>query len=221
MLYAALKDLNRKPASLSWQEPWTLYQELLAEESIVPSGADLVAQWVGGIICFHPFERKVVDLSKDFDWSNLLVFSATSQADRKTPTHEHLSTLNHHEFTDPQSELARAFGAILKEGFLAIGQNNPLSFGRSMDAYAELLNHHGLEAKAATQDREILKKQKAVAGVKGAGALQSDVMLVLLKPEAPAADRLQLIAQARALKLNLVSDGLNNQIGIEWKSCLD
>ncbi len=204
LLYAALHGVND-----SWQSVWRKYRDLTAESPVPPSGADLVAQWHGGVIRFQG-DLVCEDLWDAFDWSKLLVFTATAQSGRKVITHEHLQTLARRSLFQENSSFLLQLMTPLTGGIEAIRENDAVKLGSAMSSYAAVLNQAGLESKAATQDREALGQIPGVLGVKGAGALLADAVLVLAsKPVHP-----EIIAIAKARGLHLASAGLNREPGI-------
>ncbi len=213
-----------------WIRVWRLYQDLMGSEKsrlVGPSGADLVSQWLGGVICFDPLRREQGPYSADFphyqdlwstlDWSQLVVFSATGQPGRKVATHEHLGT-----FLGAHSNLAAQLELPLRQGLAAIQCQGFSSLGQAMDDYAEVLYQAKLEIPATTEDRKALRKLPGVLGVKGTGAMQSDGILVLVEPGGFAsgiggaaqstADQMIEVATSRGLRL--VSRGLTCQMGV-------
>ena len=211
-----------------WRKVWSLYRHLMMDEQLIPSGADLVAQWQGGVCVVNPFEGTCEAVWSQFNWSNLLVFSATSQKGRKVPTHEHLrrlAQLGHFgqfgQFGLMSSSTSSSTGndflaslqRILIHGTTGISNHNPLQLGESMDQYSEVLQKAGLEIPETQADRLELRKLPGVLGVKGAGALQSDAILVLSTSEKAVHEQIIRVAQRRGL--TLVADGLSLQQGIQ------
>lgn len=197
----------------SWKAVWGLYRELMhsRKEAVPPSGADLIVQWQGGVVLFGGIAdpaRAVDDLwGSGFDWSSLLVFSATRQPGRKVATHEHLTLL---------SELGPGHFEILErplsEGIDAISRRDRAGFGRAMEQYARALGSLGLECEASRRDRMAFLDVPGVLGVKGAGAMQSDAILVLVDPMSSA--RAEVLELAKKRRLELLCDGLTFQSGV-------
>lgn len=191
---------------------WRLYRELMCsrKEAIPPSGADLVAQWQGGVTLFGGMAAATTaeDLwSAGFDWSSLLVFSATGQPGRKMATHEHLAALAGRD--------RRNFVSLeqpLSDGIAAVTHRDLPGFGRAMSQYARILDSLGLECEATRRDRMAFLEIPGVLGVKGTGALQSDAILVLVDPLSDARDLVRSVARRR--QLELVCDGLIHQSGV-------
>jgi hypothetical protein len=187
----------------SWRAAWTLYRELtVVREGVPPSGADLVAQWEGGVVRFDPSTSTVEKIGREN--RELLVFSATRQEGRKVATHDHLNGLRGRGFS--------SLRPALDLGLVAASAGDWRAFGRAMNTYGDTLAALGLEIPETARDRRELSKLPGVLGVKGAGALQSDAVLVQLEPEA---DRAPVLSLARELNLELVVDGVGLEKGIE------
>jgi hypothetical protein len=203
---------------LSWSTVWKLYRELtrLDPEDLSPSGADLITQWQGGVIAFDRASMKVTDLSQTWDLSALMVFSATELEGRKVATHHHLDGLRGEGWCEISRTWTRTLGNPLSQGLEAAQRGDLASLGSAMDRYAGALGELGLEVPAAAEDREALRKIPGVLGVKGAGALQSDAVLVLVDSShaSAAGIRAQVREVARAHGLKLVCDGLSRQEGV-------
>jgi mevalonate kinase len=203
--------------SRRWTEAWGLYRELMTDSSgVVPSGADLVAQWQGGVVFFDPSDRHCLDLWPLFDWANLLVFSASHQTGRKMPTHQHLETLSKMGFPQANPSLVSSLEKCLIQGISGIRENHPHQLGKAMNDYADILRQSGLESPATRDDRQTLESLPGVLGVKGTGAFQSDALIVLLEAGTP--ERERIIETAVARDLRLVSDGLTCQMGISCQT---
>ncbi|MCM2322581.1 MAG: hypothetical protein NDJ90_04910 [Oligoflexia bacterium] len=217
LAYRALAELEKWDAS--WQKAWKLYRELTrgtTKQGLPPSGADLVAQWEGGVVLFEGDEEPAPtarNLWKLFDWQDVLVFSATGQQGRKVATHEHLATLGD---AARLRQLGEALRAPLMKGIQAIRENHHVGLGSAMNEYAEALSSAGLEIPPAREDREALSRLPGVLGVKGAGALQADALLVLLEPGSP--HRQWVIEEALGRDLALLRDGLACEPGVSCHS---
>lgn len=199
---------NQNPSALRWKAVWSLYRELMAAtEGKSPSGADLIAQWQGGVVFFDPSGPHCMDLWPLMDWSGLLVFSATAIPGRKVATHENLKNLS--GITNAQLE--SALQPSLARGISAIQEGSPEKLGQSFTEYADALASLGLEAPAAYEDRKALSALPGVLGVKGSGALLSDTVLVLA---AQGADRAEIFENARSRGLKLVAEGLTCEMGV-------
>jgi mevalonate kinase len=195
----------------NWEAVWARYREQNPNSSgLPPSGADLAAQWLGGIIRFQiergePTQQSV---SAQLDWSALMIFSASHQAGRKTATHHHLGALHPKEFPEMVSRLRLP----LEAGLRAVEHGDLVSFGQAMELYADELRGAGLEVDATSADRRALGKLPGVLGVKGTGAHQSDAVIVLA--DSDPAHRAGIIEAARARDLRPITIELTVERGI-------
>lgn len=183
------------------------YREMMNDERMPPSGADLIAQWSGGVVCFDPGRSQVLQCWDQWDWRGLLVFSATGLPGRKVMTHDHLEKTGQ---TGLSPILVRSLEKIVADALSQRGNLNALA--SAMNSYAEALHEAGLEVEGAHADRLAMIDVPGVLGVKGAGALLSDALLVLVEPES--IHRPEVIAAANSRGLRLVADGLKFEAGI-------
>lgn len=205
LLYGALaRETGWEPSALS---ALRVYRELMADERLPPSGADLVAQWSGGVVRFDPARGEISQRFGALDWRDLLVFSAAGQPGRKVPTHEHLATLA--LAPGLAGELSGQLARVIDRGDRALQRQDAVAFGQAMSDYARCLCDARLELDAARADREALCALPGVLGAKGAGALLADAVVVLLEPRS--SRRASVIDAARARGLRLVADGLGSQ----------
>lgn len=187
-----------------------LYRSLHREAPLPPSGADLLAQHVGGlaIVGRDPWIAESLQVSIP----SLLVFSATSIPDRKTATHDHLEDLGAKGFPAAYQEFLSSLGACADRAISAVRSQDLLGLGAEMNTYSKLLQEQGLESPATTQLRADFAADPRVLGVKGSGALQTDALIVLAQPDADL-DRLVLRGEKRGLRC--VVRGFNPGPGVE------
>lgn len=212
----------------SWHKVWELYRELTqSAKGLPPSGADLVAQWQGGIALVDAPHSECLDLWPAFDWSSLLVFSASAQPGRKVATHRHLEELakrgfptqdsgqNSNLISELEQSLRNGIDALMKAREGQVRGVGPL-LGQALNDYADVLQRAGFEASCTTEDRQALGRLPGVLGVKGTGALQSDGLIVLMDSGKGRGtpERQKVIETAVARNLSLISDGLTCQIGV-------
>jgi mevalonate kinase len=191
----------------SWQEVYQTYRKLTSDEKLPPSGADLVAQWMGGVVSFDPEQMLCTQLATSFPWERLLVFSAAHQAGRKAATHDHLKLLRENSLLHAESSLAHELAGLTLEALAIIKADKTEGFGNILNFYGDVLREARLEAEATGVDRKNLAKLPGVIGVKGAGALQADCLVVWTEAEC---DREQIIAQAEGFNLKWIrADGAN------------
>lgn len=187
--------------SPDWANALGMYRELTggALKGTAPSGADVVAQWQGGVSLFRPAlddGSECRDLSDSFDWSRILLFSASGLPGRKVRTHEHLAKLSGDQVLRAAEELRDPLSWALK----AIASDDAEGLGGALDQYAETLHSFGLELAEAHEDRRALRSEAGVLGVKGTGALLADALIVLTDGEPGTRERLVRAAESYGLR---------------------
>jgi mevalonate kinase len=207
--YAA--GAERLGLSRDWRSVWRFYRDLTVSDGIAPSGADLVAQLRGGVTLFDPTSLTSADLWARFDWSRLLIFAPDAQPDRKVATHAHLKALSGGREAEWRARLFSRLERPLMRGLFAIARRDVRSLGQAMNDYADVLADSCLEMQRTLEDRRALAELPGVYGAKGSGALQADVVLALIAPDA---DAEPIIQSARARGLNPICQGLTRQAGI-------
>lgn len=211
LAYRTVSEVERWDRS--WERVWRLYRELTSGSSgaVAPSGADLVAQWRGGIVLFTPGTPEGPRCEELlFDAESILVFSAAAQPGRKVATHEHLAALSSGERL---SALAESLRPSLEAGISAMRRGDLKSLGNAFTEYGNALAAAGLEIPATAEDRVALAAVPGVLGTKGAGALQADAVLVVVDPMNPQA-RQAVIDLATRRGLELVCDGIEREPGV-------
>jgi hypothetical protein len=162
-------------------EAWKLYRQLTGtSEGFPPSGADLIAQWQGGVTLYEPSVRRWTqkwDNENELFRKSIWIFSATAMPGRKTATHEHLKDLKPGSFV-------KALRDPIQNALQAMSQGDVAAFGNSLDEYADRLRAQGLEMDSAHQDRQVIRQLPGVVGCKGAGAMLSDALVVVVDPSA-------------------------------------
>lgn len=185
-----------------WISAWSLYRKLVQDGQ--PSGADLIAQWQGGV-SFIQLGISCENVAPLFDLSRFLVFATG----RKVKTHEHLRDFKREILND--SFFLLRMKENLELGLKMLRENNLTSFGSVMRNVAEHLFEVGLETPETHQDRLELSLLPGVLGVKGCGALQSDAILILIESHQY---KDSVIQAAKKRGLRLVADQLSDQIGV-------
>lgn len=162
---------------------WELYREIHTahSESMPPSGADLIAQWYGGVIQWNPESRSVTDITSACQKLPILIFSATHLENRKTLTHSHLESLSVANSREKLfTEFRTILGPIIERANAGLREGNPFEIGHAFTSYALALASLGLEAPFVKMEREAFARIPGVLGVKGCGALQTDALIVMV-----------------------------------------
>jgi hypothetical protein len=205
---AELEELKLQPQEELWKDPWKIYRSLHQDQEVVPSGADLVVQCVGGCIRWQAEQgvQSLLDrgdpVQQQLFFDNLLLFSAAGLPGRKVATHEHLASLKQRQVdSEAWQRFESSLSAQVEQGVEALRSRDSWAFGRVLSRYAELISEFGLEVQAAREDRLAMSRVPGVCGVKGVGALLADVLLVAVDPNDPQArQRVSSEARRRGLR---------------------
>ncbi len=188
LLSSALSSLRKpqKDSSEPLASAFRFYRELYADAPIPPSGADLAAQWIGGVTRFEPQGPTEMTAERETRggrlWSRLWIFSATQQAGRKAATHVHLQDLGRKK-SDPIAMARTRLAPLLARVPDILERQDGVALGALLTDYAETLRSEGLEIPATTEDRQFALEFDGILGVKGTGALQADALVVAIDPE--------------------------------------
>lgn len=194
--------LSRTQGIQHWQTLLQMYRELWSSKNgAVPSGADLVAQALGGVVEFHPgldeSFPQVFQRQDDLSQLHLMVVQASQQKGRKTATHSHLTNLSSKRLHQLQVELLPTLNYALD----AFARGNGDQLGMAFGEYADILCQNHLELDATKADREVIGKVPGVLGVKGTGAMQSDALVLVVDSYRLDLDQLKRALESRELKL--------------------
>lgn len=185
-----------------WRKVLQVYRDLSVHKSgVAPSGADLVAQILGGVVEFYPSapesEAQVNQRETSLGQIHILVIQASLQDGRKTATHDHLAQISQESIERLQKELV----PILQESLQAFSKGDARWFGSTLLEYADVLSAAGYEIEAARVDRQVIAKVQGVLGVKGTGALQSDALIVVIDSSQFDSQQFNRVLQERNLRL--------------------
>lgn len=168
LLYALFYHL--KDTSFSLESLLETYQSLAWQgEGYPPSGADLVAQSVGGMVGWNPSTKEVTAFDWPFADTLSLHFIHTHH---KIKTHEHLDSL---QLDFALDELKYTVDKATD----ALDRTDSITFCNAINTYANLLHQHQLTAPHTVTLLNSVKKLEGVKAAKGCGALGSDVLLVV------------------------------------------
>jgi mevalonate kinase len=182
---------------------WRAYRmnEYISQEGVRPSGADLVAQTVGGFSLFQsePFQVGKTQWQSD-DYEIVVVHT-----NQKLATHEHLRGLKNIETDELQWIAQEAMEALNEE-------NWDRYFASVNDYHAELLEM-GLVAEHTKNYVASLISKPFVLAAKGSGAMGSDLLTIYIRKE----NRQHLVQflEQLNLKILLTSDDVSGGLIIE------
>jgi pantoate kinase len=200
LAYAITKmksDLTIQPED-AW-EAWTRYREFAP----LASGADLVAQWIGGTVVVDLKRQSAQTIDVDQIGQSILIFSAAHQEDRKVKTHEHLNS-NHASF-----KVSSYIQLLVERAIDAFTRQHNQQLASAINQFGDSLRELGLEIQATTEDREAFMKVPGVIAVKGTGALQADGLVVMMDP-AFLSKKAEVIQFAEARNLRCIARDLTN-----------
>lgn len=174
------------------EQIWRAYRqmEMVSDEGLRPSGADVVAQFMGGFSEVHmePFSGRA------FAWPMADYEVILAHTGNKMPTHEHLRGLKRVNTDELEWIYARAIET------LEVG-DAPAFFDSVNDYYAELLEL-GLVAESTQVAVTSLLNKPFIQAAKGCGAMGSDVVAVFVSKE----NAVRAKALLKELGLRYVSD---------------
>ncbi len=166
LLYAFRQHLSRKKI-----EPFHLLEEYRSfawnGKGMAPSGADVLAQWCGGLCFFHPSSRTL----RSFSWPFAQLSYALIHTRQKLATHRHLADL-HEVVVSDLEPLVQATLASIEEA-------DEESFIRSVAHYGRALTAKGLRTEETGRVLARVALAPSILAAKGCGALGADVVLVL------------------------------------------
>lgn len=156
------------------EKPWSKetfleYRELTGGR---PSGADLGAQMLEGIVLSEPGRAEFTSYDWPFEGLSLLWFRTPG----KVKTHEHLNALKEANLSVLVDLSERCI-----ESFLA-QQSGP--FVGSLNSFTQALAEMNLQNEGALLLRARFMKTRGVLAAKGCGAMGADVFLVLCEKSA-------------------------------------
>mgnify|MGYP003821901727 CR=1 FL=1 len=200
------RRIDESELKINPQEMWNSYQAIVsAGLKNPPSGADVVAQWIGGVSYFSSSPFKTFQKQWPFSSLGFGIY----RTGHKIVTHKHLESVS----TLPLLRLKE----LVLQGVSAFDQGQAERLVDAVQGYADELSRLNLVADSTVS---ILKRAGGIAGVKvvkGCGALGADTVLVLFDINVTDAT-----AISHALGLELVADhrGLASglQMSMEWTS---
>jgi mevalonate kinase len=173
-------------------DPWGIWRSY-RESGLLGSGADVVAQIVGGIVFFHANKNIIEKLSWPFN--DLAV--ALIHTGKKLLTHDHLANLT------LQNSAIIALDQFVIAAYQAIKTGNHSHLLQSINHYADKLLDLGFVAEHTQQLLQTLQAREDVLACKGCGAMGSDVVLAII----PTQQQQEFVAWAVKEQLHLVFCG--------------
>ena len=186
-----LKD--DRHTSLDWLDLLSCYQRKACyPNGLVPSGADLIAQLIGGITLFEQQKKRLLKFENPFEHLTYVII----RTNVKIATHEHLHHLleqlkpNHSEagIEGNRTRLKSHYDfEPLKEIVLnaerAIQQHEEYTFCEAINQYHFALDQLGLIASHTQVLIQKIQDYPNLKACKGCGALGADILLAIVPVE--------------------------------------
>lgn len=177
--FAELRDTLQTEAQLDLDLKSTLsdFRDLHSDETVKPSGADLIAQACGQVTAFERRSGRIQVFSWPFPHLSWAIFSTG----RKLASHEHLKNLKLDSSENMVAPVHQVWEALrqVSEGSFIVGLND----------FARALANSGLQDKQTLEQVQQLRSLPGVRAAKGCGAMGADTLFVLFdRREIKAAD---------------------------------
>ncbi len=200
------KDLKSVNESLSAHQVWLDYRQMFSTtDTWLPSGADVVAQLIGGISWFQWKPFKIEKLTWSFEGLSFLVFKTP----HKVSTHEHLSQLKELNPEKLQSIVLSTIEALKNE--------DSLKFIKGLRQFDVALREQNLICNETIELLNDFKMSESVLAAKGCGALGADTIFVVCENK----DIEGLKSLAKVVGLTYVASNKNISPGIQMEYTYD
>jgi len=156
---------------MGYSDPWKVWEKY-RRSGFYGSGADVVAQWMGGITFFHA-EKKIIE-NVIWPFQNLLI--ALIHTGYKIQTHKHLQKLGR----DKAMPCLYNLKNIVLETYQALKEPDQESFLNNIHEYAAELNKLNLVCDHTGVILSKMKNCPSILASKGCGALGADVILAVI-----------------------------------------
>jgi mevalonate kinase len=153
-----------------YSDPWQVWEKY-RQSGFYGSGADVVAQWMGGITFFYAEQQKIEKITWPFE--NLLI--ALIHTGVKIQTHKHLQTLIH------QENNFNTLKTITLKAYDSLKAQNQEDFLKTIRDYAIALNQLELVCDNTEIILDKMKNCSDILAAKGCGALGADVILAVIE----------------------------------------
>lgn len=152
----------------------------------LPSGADVMAQWFGGLSLFRSQPLTI----KKFVWPFANLTFSLFRTHLKVATHEHLEDLG--DVIHPDLETAS------EEGILSMEASDEGRFISSIAEFGRLLESRKLVHQGVQPVLARFRENSQILAAKGCGALGADLVVVFHRP----ADQAKLVSWVESLGLS-------------------
>ena len=147
------------------QEVWRSYRKLNFK-GFIPSGADIITQWVGGVTIFEQSPLSVESLTSSFPDLDCMIFRTGDYFE----THEYLKNF---ELSD-MSDLKKIAETAVK----AMKQKEESAFISAIEDYRKALKRKSYITAKSEEILNRLEKIKAIKALKACGAMGAETIIV-------------------------------------------
>ena len=171
ILYA-YSSLQRKQSLDQVKPPvlWETYRNLMFEGQL-PSGADILSQWVGGVCLFEQEPLTVQSITSSLpDLDCVMIHTGV-----RVKTHEHLKDLNLPDVSDLKN--------LARSGVESMERGQEEEFIRVVNEYGKALDRMGFSLPLVQETVKDLKSLPETQAVKGCGALSAEVIALFYKKD--------------------------------------
>ena len=200
MLYSY--SLMRQGISLdqiSPQKIWRVYREM-EFEGWIPSGADVVSQWVGGVCLFQQNPLRVRSLMLPLPSIECLIV----RTGERLNTYEYLKNLKLKDVSILKN--------LAQEGVIALESSDEKTFLRIVNEYGLALSDQGFVTENTKNILQELKNFKEIEALKGCGAMGAEIIILFYKKEHDESLRKKLS------HLQIITDSSQITYGVEAHS---
>lgn len=146
------------------------YREIASGRTgLPPSGADVIAQWVGGVTHLSFASQTIETL----DWKFKNLSFVLLKTKNKLVTHKHLEVI--------EDVLDAEYGLIAKRGILALKNADERNFILSVQAQFQLLSKNEFVAPETREQILEIQSSGYTLASKGCGAMGADVIFTVLE----------------------------------------
>ena len=181
LLSVAAVHALRGAAQPTAEQVLKMYWNVVGDtQGLRPSGADIVAQWLGGplLVCNEPFmAEKIAPWTGDAQF--ILAYTG-----RKAKTHEHLLELRARGFPHAFSATFNQLDEITLGAIDAWKAQNASKLGTGLRLFQAALTRGGLAPADFTAELDPIQNWPGVLGCKGSGAQGGDCVLLLVETKA-------------------------------------
>lgn len=166
-------NLQKQPDTQKTEQVHTLWQsyKTLNFDGHVPSGADVVSQWIGQVCLFASTPFKAQPISWPFNDLDFLIIRTGLQLQ----TWKHLNNISLKELTE-LTELSQ-------QAMNCVNNQDAKGFVSSIEKYGLCLEKQNLVHKNTMALLNKIKKLKPILTAKGCGAMGAEVIILFFHPQ--------------------------------------